>query len=261
LESKVLNINHINEGDVNALARSYNVLDHHNNFKKALTSLIPRCDLNGYTKYELHSLINAILTKKYKGEGMLKAKLVELFVNKNVTAAFEIRVNNSRVDFLKVNGDTVSYEIKSGIDNLTKLSKQVSDYEKVFEFNYIVIDERHYTAALKLIPNPYGIYVLRNNKLIEDKKASLNTNLDSLIQLSLFTKKELQQSFKGIPADFNCIQEIYSKEEINAVFKQMLKKRYLKKWNFLKSNLNDILPIDYQYFFHHNVNPSIIYSY
>jgi hypothetical protein len=95
--------------------------------------------------------------------------------------------------------------------------------------------------------------------LKEHKKATLNNNLDSIIQLSLFTKKELQQSFKGVPLDFNKIQGIYSKNEINSVFKQMLKKRYLKKWTFLKNNLEDILPIDYQYFFYHNIQPSVIY--
>ena len=116
----LINIKQINEGNVNALARSYNILDNANNFRKSLLSIVPNAKLDDCTKYELHNLISNIITKKYNGESILKAKLVEMFVKRNVTAAFEIKVNNSRVDFLKVNGDTVSYEIKSGIDNLYK---------------------------------------------------------------------------------------------------------------------------------------------
>jgi len=63
-----------------------------------------------------------------------------------------------------------------------------------------------------------------------------------------------------VASDFHCIKEIYSNEEINSAFKLMLKKRYFKKWNFLKANLDQILPIDYQYFFYHNIQPAVIYS-
>jgi hypothetical protein len=251
---------HINESHVNALARSYNVLDNSTNYIRALNAVLSDTDFAVYSKYELHSLINEILTKSYKGETILKAKLVEMFIRKEVTSAFEIKVNNSRVDFCKINGDTVSYEIKSSIDNLNKLAKQINDYEKVFEYNYIVVDEMHHQSAQKLIPDQYGVYVFTKNKLIENRRALLNQNLDPIIQLSLFTKRELLQSFKTLSTHTEIIKEQYSSSEINERFKIMLKKRYLKKWNFLKTNFSRILPIDYQYFFHHNIEPAVIYG-
>lgn len=253
-------INQINESAVSALARSYNVLDYPKSLINVLNATVPGISFDTFSKLELHSIINQILTKKYKGEAALKAKLVEMFIEKKVTAAFEIKVNNSRVDFLKVNGDTVSYEIKSRIDNLSKLSKQVSDYEKVFEYNFIVIDETHYKAALKLIPNHYGIYVLEKNKLQQLKPATLNNHLNTNIQLGLFTKRELEQTFKSVKPDITLIKESFTDEQINLCFKEMLKRRYTKRWNFLKANLSEILPIDYQFFFHHNIHPKVIYG-
>jgi len=183
-----------------------------------------------------------------------------MFVEKDVTAAFEIKVNNSRVDFITVNGDTRSYEIKSGIDNLNKLAKQVNDYEKVFEFNYIVIDEKHLKGAVEIIPGHYGIFVLEKEKLVRKKVAEKNSCLESEMQLQLFTKKELSQQFKNTQPSILEILKQYSAEEINGNFKVMLKKRYEKRWSFLKQNMPDILPIDYQYFFNHNIQPQIIYG-
>lgn len=253
-------ISKINESAIAALARSYNVLDYPHTLRTILTSLLPANDFSNFSKFELHKAINHILVNRYKGESGLKAKLVEMFVEKDVTAAFEIRVNNSRVDFLTVNGDTKSYEIKSGIDNLQKLAKQVSDYEKVFEFNYIVIDEKHLKGVLDLIPEHYGIYVMVKEKLVRKKVAEKNCCLEAEMQLRLFTKKELGQHFIGVKPIASEIAKQFSKDEINETFKLMLKKRYEKRWQFFKKNRDEILPIDYQFFFHHNIEPKVIYG-
>jgi hypothetical protein len=261
-----MSVNHSNlfseiqQSEINTLAKSYCVLDNFNTLKNILQSLYPKYNFSNYSKPELHSIINEILTKGFKGESALKSKLVKMFAEKNVTAAFEMRVNSSRIDFITINGDTKSFEIKSSIDNLTKLTKQVSDYEKVFEYNFIAIDKRHLLSAIELLPENYGIYVLEKGKLIRKKEAKLNKLLDSEMQLKLFTKRELGQHFKGIETSLNCIINEFSSSVINERFKAMLKQRYEKKWNFLKSNLEEILPIDYQYFFNHNIKPKIIYS-
>lgn len=250
--------NNISENAANLLAKSYSVLDYSQNYKRVLSTIFPEIQLDDLSKRDLHALINEILINNHRGEAMIKSKLVNMFIKKKVTAAFEIKVNNSRADFVKVNGDTVSYEIKSGNDNLQKLSKQVSDYERVFEYNYIVIDEKHYQAAVKLIPDHYGIYILKGAKLIEHKPAQRNTNLNSIIQLKLFSKKELLSIFNTHDLDF--IKSQNDSNKINEGFKEMLKKRYSRRWSFLKENIAQIFPVDYQYFFQNNINPSIIYT-
>lgn len=252
--------NEIDHNLISTLARSYNILEQHGILKKIVAHTYKGQNLEDYSDKNIHWLINELLLEHYKGECTLKAKLVDLFVKKDVTAAFEIRVNKSRVDFLTVNGESKSFEIKSELDNLSKLPKQISDYQKVFDYNYIVIDEKHYKTAMTLIPKYYGVLVLHGHILTEDKPAKLNNGLDSATQLKLLTKKEFSQAFKieGITKEEVLVN--FSQEEINFYFKQILKKRYCKKWDFIIDNKKKINPIDYQFFFNHNILPEIIYG-
>lgn len=260
MKNLIKNIPQLNENSANILARTYNILDYPQNYKKILEKILPNNDFSNLTKLQLHNTINEILINHFKGENGLKAKLVSMFKEADVTSAFEIKVNSSRVDFLTVNGNTKSFEIKSEIDNLYKLAKQASDYEKVFEYNFVVIHEKHLQNAIKLLPKQYGIFVLEKDKLVRKKDAKKNNCLVPEMQLKLFTKKELMIQFKGVEPVIENILDIYSSENINESFKSMLKKRYDKKWQFLKQNINEIFPIDYQYFFQHNIHPKIIYG-
>jgi len=252
------NIETLNNEAISTLARSYNLLHYTPKLQEIISSVFGISDFNGTTKYQLHQLINETLLSKHKGENTLKSLLVEEFVNKNAVSAFEIKVNSSRADFLVINGDTKSFEIKSELDNLSKLSKQVSDYAEVFEFNHIVIDLKHYEKAIKIIPNEYGIWSFENGKKIVLRKSTKNEQLNPLLQLKLFTKKELLTNFTIL--DINEIVNLFNASEINKTFKLMLKKRYKKRWEFLIKNKENILPIDYQFFFNSNINPNDIYN-
>jgi hypothetical protein len=246
--------------DITAIARSYNVLAHESELRILAEQAFPGRSLERKKKADLHQLINTFLFEQFRGESALKAKLVQQFLDQDVVAAFEIKVNKSRVDFLTINGQTKSFEIKSELDNLQKLPKQISDYQRVFDYNYIVIDEKHYNNALRLIHPQYGIQVLHGNALLETRPAMLNRQHDPLAQLSLFTKKEFAQTFRipGITKEEALIN--FTTEEINDCFKAMLKNRYVKRWRFLLSHQRQILPIDFQYFFQHNIAPAIIYG-
>jgi hypothetical protein len=255
----MVNRNFINDASISTLARSYNILDYFQNLKTVVSHTYTGTNLEQFSKFDLHWLINELLLEHYCGECTLKAKLVDLFIQTNATAAFEIKVNNSRVDFLTINGKSRSFEIKSELDNLYKLSKQINDYEKVFDENYIAIDEKHYSKAIRLIPDQYGIMVLHGSKLTMDREPLANKKLEPEMQLNLFSKKELSQIFKlpGITKEEIFIN--FEPEEINNFFKDMLKRRYSKRWQFLVDNQKNICSIDYQFFFQHNILPEIIY--
>ncbi|MGB8191383.1 MAG: sce7726 family protein [Chitinophagaceae bacterium] len=248
-----------NDSMICSLARSYHALHSYYQLQQIIRPFYPN-KVNDLSKTELHRLINNFLLKYYKGETTLKAKLTELFINAQVTAAFEIKVCRSRADFLAINGDSKSFEIKSELDNLTKLAKQVSDYEKVFDYNYIVVDQVHYKRALTIIPDHYGIYILENMHLIELRKGERNVLHDISRQLDLFTKKEFESFFR-IPGTTKAeVLANFTDAEINERFKDMLKRRYAKRWNFLVKNSPKIHPIDYQFFFQHNISPDVIYQ-
>jgi len=240
------------------LARTYNILLYSQKLKSLVGGLMGNENAQSMTKYELHRFINNSLIDNYYGESIIKAFLVREFLAKKVVASFEIRVKSSRVDFLTINGETNSFEIKSELDNLEKLSRQTGNYTRVFEFNYIIIDKKHLKQANEIIPANYGIWIFSNNRKQILRKAKKNIDLDSMMQLELLTKKELKRGFSQ--TDREVIFSDYNQNDINLRFKRCLKERYFERWEYLKINHQSILPIDYQFFFNKNVNPSLIYQ-
>ena len=251
----------INERAINLLAKSYNALDYAPRLKRLLSEVYPLQSFDEFSKYDLHELLNKTLLANYKGEEVLKYRLFEKYCSKrDIVGAFEIKVNNSRVDFLAINGTTSSFEIKSELDNLSKLSKQVADYKLAFEYNYVVVDERHVQKVEALIPERFGIWSYVNDVYKNHRKAELNDEIDAEVQLNLLTKKERQLSFPeqdGIALE---ILMTYDDDIINEQFKKALKDRYRKRWQFLIANEPNIFPIDLQFFFNTNIEPKYIYS-
>lgn len=245
---------------INMLAKNYNALDYSVKLATLLKNVFPTENFDIFSKFELHKRLNDTLLQNYKGEEILKYKLFKQHINKqNLIAAFEINVNNSRVDFLTINGHTTSFEIKSELDNLTKLSKQMADYMLAFEFNYLVIDERHIKKAKDLLPAGYGLWSYRDGKYKKLIKAELNDKIDSEVQLKLLTKQELVNGFSRIGGVIKDILNSYDAYYINKQFKKTLKTRYRSRWEFLINNQDCILPIDIQFFFNTNIQPNHIY--
>ena len=250
----------VNERAINILAKSYNTLDYSVKLATLLKNVFPSENFELFSKYELHKLLNDTLLQNYNGEEVLKYKLFQYYINKqNLVAAFEIKVNNSRVDFLTINGYTTSFEIKSELDNLSKLSKQMADYMLAFEYNYLVIDERHIEKVKDLLPESYGLWSYKEGKYKKRRKAVLNDKIDPEVQLRLLTKRELVNSFPEIGGVLKDILNSFDANNINRQFKKALKNRYRSRWEFLVANEAQIFPIDVQFFFNTNIQPSHIY--
>lgn len=94
-----------------------------------------------------------------------------------------------RADCAAVNGSLTGFEIKSEKDSLSRLEKQIQDYEKVFDFCNIVVATKHLRRARALIPNAWGIIVAEQNTeqvhLSVRRKARRNsgTSIQALIRL------------------------------------------------------------------------------
>ena len=255
-----LKLPYLDVSAINGLAKNYYPLAYNTELKKILKAAYPNLSFDYLTKYELHKLICDILSKRYNGEQMLKYKLFNLFKNKKLIGAFEINVKNSRADFLTINGDTRSYEIKSELDNLQKLKKQASDYIKAFEYNTVVIGSSHLQNAIEILPDNYGVWCFDTPTKEVFKDAKLNTYIDSEFQLLLLTKKEREANFKINTGEVDVILKEFNEIQINSNFKKALKERYQKKWSFIVSNSEKILPFDLQFFFKKNINPEIVYA-
>lgn len=244
--------------DYSALVRSYNTLSYTNQLRELLAAFFQTNKYDELSKYQLAKTVNDVAFKHYEGEQILKYKLAKEFRNIKYVAAFEVNAKNSRTDFLAINGDSKSFEIKSKIDTLNRLNKQVRDYRDVFEFNTVVIDKTHLSSVIEIIPEYYGIWYFIGNKKIVHRDAKCSPKINPIEQLGLFNKRELLKSFGSV--DINEILESNNSAKINNELKEMLKKRYANRWRFVQSNWDQILPIDLQFFFNTNVKPEIIYG-
>ena len=217
-------------------------------------------------------ILNENILKYYPNEISIKSSFINnvLFKNNNHITIFELNSGTSRVDLCKINGNSVAYEIKTDLDNLNRLDKQINDYLKLFEKVYVICSVNNVKNVMKKIPIECGIYsyhVTKTGRYIFkiEKEALLSPYIDSRKQLSLFTKLELSNFFnvhnlKKKEELINELTDNYDKVTINKAFKDNFKSKYKKNWNFLSENHSEILEIDYQWFFKNNINPNLIYK-
>ena len=244
--------------DYGALARSYQTLFYANDLKKLLNAVCRDDSFADMSKKELHGKVNELLFSNYGGEWVIKYHLAANFLRKDFTAAFEVKAKRSRVDFLAVNGFTHAFEVKSSLDNLSRIGKQTNDYKDVFEFNTVVADGTHFEKIRGAVPDYYGIWVVENGKRTIIREASLSPALQPDAQLGVMTRKEKRSAFGSMDAAE--ITEQQPASAINLKFKEVLKKRYQERWEFVQMNWNHILPVDLQFFFNTNIDPRLIYQ-
>jgi len=218
--------------------------------------------------------INVLLMKYYPCERTVKYAIVNSLRNKQNTVLFEMPVIDSRVDVCRINGNSYAYEIKTEFDNFKRLKKQIDDYSKVYEYVFVVIPKVFLKEIMNLVPPYCGIRILKHNpssgeiSFYTERKALKSPNLDPYSQLCCLSKEHLgiwlsQKKIKPIPPTkserISLIIEKYTATTINTYFKKMVKQIYKDNWDFVRSNFDDILPIDIQAFFSSSIDPRLIY--
>ena len=159
---------------------------------------------------------------------------------KTTTALSELPIGRSIADFVLINGKGVVYEIKTELDNLDRLSSQITDYYKAFKYVYVVTASSCVKKILSRLENsPVGLVELsRNGKLNEIKKANqFDEKLDYETMFRILRKKEfesiLTNHFGVQPCEnaFTYYKECLSKfstiqmNELHKEFETILKKR------------------------------------
>jgi hypothetical protein len=119
----------------------------------------------------------------------------------------ELGVNHgtARVDMAVVNGVLHGYEIKSDLDTLQRLPAQIEAYNAVFDKVTIVVGVQHLHEALELIPDWWGIGLVRQNAkgdlyLSNIREADKNPSLDSVAIARLLWRDEALAILESIDA-------------------------------------------------------------
>lgn len=180
------------------------------------------------------------LEKNYRCEYIYKNTLFNAIIKeyglKSTLTLNEFKIGKSIADLVLLNGSAKIYEIKTELDSLDKLEKQISDYLKFADKVYIVTDDAHATQLLNAYSNSsVGIVLLnKKNKLETIKEVVADTehlNFDTLFKvLRKQEYLELTLSTFGYTPDvpntkiFRCCYELLSSVDILEFQKQVVTK-------------------------------------
>lgn len=254
--------------DVKKLHKGYNPLKREEHLQDLLFQTNPIAYSN-LASIDVRAYIAETLYKNYPNEASVKGAFINKWLLRESTAvsAFELPIGESRVDLCKINGDSYAYEIKTDLDSLVRLKKQIDDYKNVFDYTYVICSRDKMTEVASQVEEDVGIiyYIYKNGDYFFHNYRPSQKKRHKIPELQL---KVLSQAEKSRIADFYDMpkktedEELIMKlgsEKINKAFKSMLRKRYEKQWMFLKDNAKDIYCIDYQFFFKTCVNPKDVY--
>jgi len=97
----------------------------------------------------------------------------------------EFRAYESLADLVILNGTSSVYEIKSELDNLTRLDKQLSDYLKIFDRVNVVTHCSCTSTLLTRLPRQVGIVELNESGLLVTVREA-NSNVSNLSSKAIF---------------------------------------------------------------------------
>lgn len=96
---------------------------------------------------------------------------------------YEMMYGTSRkvVDMLAIiRGKTYAIEIKSAADNIRRLSGQIEEYQKVFDYIIIVASKNHCDEIISQVNENVGLYAIDGTRFILLKRPVLNKKQEKI---------------------------------------------------------------------------------
>ena len=165
------------------------------------------------TNLDAINFIYKSLLKNYKNEYVYKniltnKLLLKKYSLKNTVALNEFNIGKSIADFVLLNGEARVYEIKTELDNLEKLDKQVLDYCKFADKVYIVTSSKHINKLIELYDNStIGIIELTSRNALKTVKEAKN-NSSTFSHEALFKTLRKQEYLELIEEHFKYIPKV-----------------------------------------------------
>ncbi|AXK38413.1 sce7726 family protein [Crenobacter cavernae] len=131
-----------------------------------------------------------ILVQDYRNEYVYKnliarQLMLERHAPGEAVLLSEFRAYESLADLVILNGTSTVYEIKSELDNLSRLDKQLDDYLKIFDRVNVVTHHSCAEVFLKRLPARVGLLALDvDGRFVEVREAA--SNLDEVSSRAIF---------------------------------------------------------------------------
>lgn len=145
---------------------------------------------------------------------LLLAELNEKYANCTDTRIINelgLDFGAARVDVAVVNGIMHGYEIKSDLDTLYRLPRQLEYYNRAFERMTIVVSRKYLDEVKEIVPDWWGIKTISRDKkrLINIRKGRKVCHQDPSLIIKLLWKKELEGlvDFLGLPKDLKKVRK------------------------------------------------------
>ena len=191
---------------------NFNRVIRKNDLKFTNTRLFKHLKISSNSKYaDLLENLYYFLQRTYRSEYFYKNALINKLLlgtySLNTTTVLnEFKIGSSVADFVLLNGEARIYEIKTDLDNLDKLEKQISDYSQFGNKVYIVASYNHIKKLSEIFADsPIGlIEFTQRDTLSTIKEAdSCSGNFDHTCIFKVLRKHEyleiIQESYGAIP--------------------------------------------------------------
>lgn len=137
---------------------------------------------------------NTLLSKKVYGRCSPRTNV----------ALEELPVGGSIADFVVINGKGVVYEIKTDLDNLSRLDRQIADYYSVFDHVSIVCGSKSLPVVMNRYEgSPVGVVELTRQQRLSTKKEALSFRnaLDVRCMFQMLRWSEREQIMRKLSVD------------------------------------------------------------
>lgn len=146
---------------------------------------------------------------------------------------FMYGIKRKVVDLVVLKNDKiVAIEIKSDSDNLKRLEEQILEYKKIFDYILIVTTEKHINRVCEVTPSSIGIYVVKNNLIINKIHSPLvQRDKDKTEMLYSINAKYLSKLAHYNLRKYNAdvVRDMYKKRRISNI-QEILIKYIIKKY-------------------------------
>lgn len=204
------------------------------------------------TNSELLNNIYNELSHSYRNEYVYKntlinKKLIKEYSLKTTIALNEFKIGSSIADFVLLNGKARIFEIKTELDGLNKLEKQIADYYAFATEVYIVTSSKHIKKLLNIYKeSKVGIIELTKKNTLKEVKPAIS-NTDLLEHTAIFKTLRKNEYIKVLELNSveipNVPNTLFFKEcltltkEINIIEFQKMAIKVLKKRNIKNPEL------------------------
>lgn len=158
--------------------------------------------VDGLANGEVISKIFNYMQHEYRNEYVYKSLMLKKIVYgrhspKTTSALCELPIGGSVADFVLINGKAHVYEVKTDLDNLSRLENQLEDYYRAFRYVSVVCSERAQKQVSRfLADSPVGLMVLTDRltfRTIREPQCE-SGRIDPYVQFNLLRKREREET-------------------------------------------------------------------